>query len=200
MRYFVAVEDIKAITNIANASAADFLCNDKPVHVELARQKTGFGYKAFMVCPWCGSRRVELYMYHDELICTDYYPVRVYKTRQDSTDGGYEEIGYRMNRLAARYGIQIEQPFFYYQMIFKKPKYMHQNTWEHILRQLQLLANMRFQALFFKKRYSPKFIRYALKHCLYLYSLYDMEKYLIYWQGCVEDIRKEDSMVRFKSP
>lgn len=190
MRYCVTIKDIKSIMNITDASAADFLCNGKPMHVEFARQKTGFGYKMFMVCPTCGSRRTELYMYRDKLVCRDCYPVRVYKTRQDTTDGGYEEITYRMNRLAARYGIRIEQPFAYYQMIFKKPKFMHQSTWERLLRQFQLLANMRFQAIFFKKRYSPEVIRYAIRHCLYLYSLYDMEKYLIDWYGCIEDMRK----------
>lgn len=190
MRYFITVKDIKSILNITNAPAAEFLCEGKPVQVELARQKTGFGYKVFMICPRCGYRRAELYMYRDKLVCRDCYPVRVYKTRQDSTDGGYEEIGYRMNRLAARYGIQIEQPFAYYQMLFKKPKYMHQSTWERILRQLQLLANMRFQAIFFKKRYSPGAINYALRHCVYIYSLYDMEKYLIDWQGCIENMKK----------
>lgn len=189
MRYFVTVADIKSIMNIDNVPAVDFLCDNKQVHVDLARQKTGFGYKVFMVCPRCGSRRAELYMCRDNLICRDCYPVRVYKTRQDSTDGGYDEITYRMNRLAARYGIQIKQPFSYYQLINKKPKNMHQRTWERIIRQLQLLANMRFQALFFKTKYSPKAIRYALSHCLYLFSLHDMEKYLIDWQGCIEIIR-----------
>ncbi len=111
MRYFVTIAEIKSIINIVNVLAADFLCNDNPVHVELARQKTGYGYKTFMVCPRCGSHRAKLYYHRSELVCRDCYPVRVYKTRQDSIDGGYEEIGYRMNRLAARYGIQIEQPF-----------------------------------------------------------------------------------------
>ncbi|MFV0343447.1 MAG: hypothetical protein ACK5JH_11275 [Anaerocolumna sp.] len=199
MRYFVTVNDIKSILNIDNAPAVDFLCNDKQVHVDLARQKTGFGYKVFMVCPRCGSHRSELYMYRDNLICRDCYPVRVYKTRQDSTDGGYEEITYRMNRLAARYGIHIKQPFDYYQLINKKPKNMHQRTWERIIRQLQLLANMRFQALFFKTKYSPKAIRYALSHCLYLFSLYDMGKYVIDWQRCI-DIVNGNSNPTFPNP
>jgi hypothetical protein len=189
LRYCVAVKDIKSKMNIADVSAVDFRFNGKPMHIEFASQKTGFGCKVFMVCPRCGSRRTELYMYRDNLVCRDCYPIRAYKTRQDSTDGGYEEISYRMERLAAKYGIQIEQPFLYYQMLFKKPKNMHQRTWELIIRQLQLLANMRFQALFFKTRYSPKAIRYALSHCLYLFSLHDMEKYLIDWQGCIEIIR-----------
>lgn len=77
MRYSITVKDIKSMINIENAPAADFLCNDNRVHVELSRQKTGFGYKVFMVCPRCGSRRAELYMYRDELVCRDCYPVRV---------------------------------------------------------------------------------------------------------------------------
>ena len=185
MRYFVTVGDIKSIINIAYAQAADFLCNDQPVHVEFARQKTGFGHKIFMLCPRCGSRRAELYMCRGELVCRDCYPVRVYKTRQDSTDGGYEEITYRMNRLAARYDIRIEQPFTYYQMLLKKPKNMHNCTWERIARQLQLLANMRFQALFFKKRYTPEVIRYALRNCLYIHSLSTMLNYIIDWEACI---------------
>lgn len=194
MRYYVTIKDIKSILNIKNAKYVDFSCDGKPVHVGLARQKTGFGYKVFIVCPRCGSRRVKLYMYRDKLICRDCYPVRVYKTRQDSTDGGYEEITYRMNRLAARYDIKIVQPFVYYQLHNNKPKNMHQRTWERLLRQLQILANMRFQAIIYRKRYSAECIRYVLKNCLYLYSLYDMEKYLIDWQGCIENVKSIDKI------
>ncbi len=196
MRYFVTVKAIKSILNIQNVNAADFLFNDQPVHVEFARQKTGFGHKIFMLCPRCGSRRAELYMCRGELVCRDCYPVRVYKTRQDSTDGGYEEITYRMNRLAARYDIRIEQPFTYYQMILKKPKYMHNRTWERIARQLQLLANMRFQALFFKKRYSSEVIRDALKNCLYIHSLSDMLCYIIDWETCISYNKRLNESIR----
>lgn len=196
MRYSVAIEDIKRIMDIRDIPAANFLCGNVPMHVDFVRQKTGFGHKVFMVCPRCGSRRVKLYVCKGELICRECYPKRIYKARQDTTDGGYREIAYRLNRLAAQYNILIEYPFSYYQMVLKKPKHMHHDTWEKITRQLQLLENMRFQALFLKRRYSPETIRYALRECLYVHSLSAMKEYVIDWDACVSYMRRLDESIR----
>lgn len=105
-------------------------------------------------------------------------------------------MAYRLDRLAARNGIQIEYPFSYYQMILKKPKHMHHGTWEKIARQLQLMENMRFQAIFLKKSYSTEIIKYALQKCLYIHSLFDMKEYVTVWDACVSYVRWLDESIR----
>jgi hypothetical protein len=190
MNYYVAIEDLKAVIDI-NQSKVSFICEDSPVEIEIVKQRTGYGYKLFIVCPLCGSRRIKLYSYHDSLVCRGCYPFRLYKNMTDTTKGGYEEISYRMSRVAAKYGVQINHPFSYHQMLLNKPKYMHNRTWEGLTRQLQMLANMRFQAIFMKKKYSSELIKYALGHCLYLYSLSDLDKYLIDWYGCVSVMKSK---------
>lgn len=183
MRYSVSVEDIKRVIDIREIPVADLLCNDVPIRVKFARQKTGFGYKVFMVCPQCGERRVKLYLIDRYLICRTCIPINVYKGMQHTTKGGCDYITYIMGRFAQKNGIDFKRhPFHYYE--YDKPKYKHWDKWRDSLTIMQALANMRFQTIFMKKIWDTKTIDSVLNFnnkLLYIYDLVELDERILNW-------------------
>jgi len=176
---YVHIEDVK---EIADKQEAYFMIEGKAYHLNLAYQKTGFGRKAFLLCPKCGSRRTKMYLYGDGLMCRGCLPVRLYRGLTDTGKGSYKSIAYRMNRLAERNGIQLKMPFCY--MDYPKPKGKNADAWSFLLSKLQALENMRNQAIFFNKRYSDKTIRSVIhgnNALLYVCDPYDLYKYFYNW-------------------
>lgn len=151
--------------------------------IHITRQKTGFGYKRFLICPNCGERRTKLYSYNQiDMYCRACIPGGMYKGITHTTKGGTLNIHYRMNRIAEKYNIKFKVPFSYYQLLLERPKYMRYDKWEEGARKLQILENMRFQTIFFQKKYDSNLIKYVLENCLYIYELWEIDKYILNWE------------------
>lgn len=152
--------------------------------VDFSRQKTGYGEKLFFICPECGSRREKLCVLGNRLLCRECYPLPVYQSIKNVSVGSCDYIEHRMKILAKREGIILKKfPFIYLE--YEKPKRKHFEKWHMAITKLQALENMRFQAIFFKKRYSLEVINSVLNaNNAYLYTLdlYDMDKYIYDWE------------------
>lgn len=172
------------IRNIPSKYTDEVSFKDCPA-IFLAKQTTGCGFKRFFYCPHCYNRRERLYLVNGDWLCRSCIPKSIYRGIQNTTKGGDTYIAYKMERIAASYCIQIEYPFSYNQTLFSRPKGMHNKTWDKAIRQLQVLENMRFQAIFMKSYLEPKVIRHALEHCLYTYSLPELEHYMFDWKSTV---------------
>lgn len=185
--HYIAVKDVMEVIKGSeypgtNQSNAYLSIDDQPFHVKITYQKTGFGEKPFFCCPKCGSRRVNLYLYAERILCRECLPYSIYRGLTHTTKGGSKYIKYRMQRLAAKNGIILKGPFHYYN--YPKPKGKNDDAWEMILKKLQGLENMRIQALSFNKRYSENTIRSVLQGkntLLYALDLYDIDKYFYNW-------------------
>ena len=126
----------------------------------LSPQKTGFGTRYFLICPACGRRVQRLYLCHGRLICRMCGRVPLYRGIQNSTKGGHTEIAYRMDRFAAKHGIEFDYPFDY--MTFLLDKRIRRENFRRKIRILQALENMRLQCILFHSRYENKTIRSVL--------------------------------------
>ena len=139
--------------------------------IYLAKQKTGFGYKTFFICPYCGERRQTLYLDPEtkQLMCRCCTDANVYKRRTNLYDeGGTDIIDYKMIKLAKSVNIKLKYPFKAKDYIYNKPKYVRYEKYLKVIRQLIVLEQLRTDAIFFKARYSTKRINelldYAAKH------------------------------------
>ena len=183
--YYIDVKDI--------AETGTYIINgDSKNTIEVTEQKTGFGYKLFLVCPRCGARRTKLYMQDNNLICRSCIPMNIYEPIQNGTKGGTRYIDYRMRKIARKYGIKIVLPFNYITMALSRPKYVRCDTWEKVARQLQVLQSFRAQSIYCgigkHKIYSVKEINYVLNNCLYVYDLDELYDYMfgIDWTRIIE--------------
>lgn len=148
----------------------------------ITRQKTGYGYKRFFLCPSCGNRVQYLYLRDGGAArCRHCLPQRIYKDRTDVYPGGEDHITYLMQKIANKNKITLEFPFDYISAIFQRPKYVRRSKWEKVLRQLQTLENMRFMVIMFKGTIDTKVIRYYLNDGIYDLSLSDLKNRLIIW-------------------
>lgn len=155
--------------------------------IELTEQRTGFGYKKFFKCPICNQRRADLYIYRGRVYCRSCCPSSPYWGIQNTTRGGLLEFEYRQRRIADKNNIEYKAPFSYYNFLLKEPK-INKEKWLRAIKQLQVLENMRFQTIFYQKKFKSDLIDYVLKNCLDFYNLADVEKYIIDW----ERVRKFD--------
>lgn len=149
-------------------------------YINLYKQKTGFGYKSFFICPCCGEVRAQLYYSNEaeELRCRSCINENVYKYRTNMYDeGGADLIYYKMFKLAKSIGIDhkdLEFPFKPLKYIWSKPKYMRQEKFELIIRQLIILEQLRMNVIIFKAKYSAKYINELLEN-IATQSYEDME-------------------------
>ena len=136
----------------------------RPLQVEY--QKTGYGKRPFLICPLCGRRFKRLYLCGNVLMCRDCGNVPVYKGIQNNTKGGYDEIGYRMQRYADAHDIRFSFPFDY--LAFVLDERCSLKSFRLSLKILQGLENMRSQSIFEQKQYSNQTIKAVLtgKHPL----------------------------------
>lgn len=146
--------------------------------VRIDKQKTGFGYKRFFICPHCYHRVQHIYL-GDAIRCRHCKNRRTYKSITDAYRGGEVYIRYKMERIAAKYGLIIKYPFDY--RFYEKPKYTHSSTWDRVLRRLQTLENMRFSVIMFGGTVSTKVIKYYLNEGLYTFSVEELRKCIISW-------------------
>jgi len=174
--------DVISFREEAKRGAIYFQYGGEAKSIKFSKQKTGFGEKYFFICPTCGGRRTNLYIYDHDFVCRSCTPIRVYKGATDTTKNGYMNLSYRMRRLAEKNDLDIQFPFCY--MNHPKPKRKHEERWCDLLAKLQALANMRNQAIFFNKRYSTEVIQSVLRArnvYLYVCDLYDLYKYFYDW-------------------
>lgn len=137
---------------------ADKLSTSTGQAIEIDRQKTGFGYKKFFICPTCGERRADLYIWRNTFRCRSCYPGNVYAGIQNVPHGGYRYIEYMMKQVAKSERQPLRIPYHFQEWILSpKPKYMRWQKWYDGQKKLQVLENMRFQSIFFKTKY-PGFV------------------------------------------
>lgn len=126
--------------------------------IVIDKQKTGFGYKSFFVCSECGERRTKLYYKYGMFICRSCCDENVYKHRTNIYDeGGEGLIIYKINKLAKKLGVkpnEIIYPINKLNFLYKRPKYMRHKEFETILRQLEILEELRFNVIFLNAKYS----------------------------------------------
>ncbi len=190
MNYFVDIEqfidDIKA-----GYDHSDFYEGGNIHRVYFAKQRTGYGYKHFLLCSQCGTKRTKLYEYCGRYMCRSCYPFNVYVIIQNKAQGGNDYIAYKMKRFAEAHGIVLKHFPFNYVEYDGKPKYKHWDTWSENIEVLQALENMRFQSIFYSKRWNSKTVNSILTRTnslLYLYDLSEMQdrRYIIPWDKGID--------------
>jgi hypothetical protein len=158
--------------------------------LRFAKQRTGYGFKHFLICPNCGSRRTKLYYYNEDYLCRCCYPINIYGNIQNSSKGGYKYIAYKMKRFADTKGIElVNGPFNY--ACYQKPAHRKEASWVKDLIVLQALENMRYQSLAFNKRWNTKTVKSVLTWTntfLYIFDLSDMQDRCnrIFWDKGVD--------------
>lgn len=191
MYYYIGIEQFKGDIAPDNKYIDLLVGGCKSVRVYLSKQKTGYGYKNFMVCPVCGTRHVKLYLYNQKLICRNCYPDNIYDGIQHPVKGGNKSIAYRMCRYAISHGITIKRfPFNYMDYESERPKGRKESSWVDSLIVLQALENMRYQSHAYHKEWSNKTIKSILTWnnlLMYLFNLSEMQdmKNLIKWDNGV---------------
>lgn len=183
MNYYVDIMDFKEYIE-AGYDYADVLINESTqTRLNFTKQKTGYGFKHFFICPVCGTRRSKLYQHQDKYICRTCYPHNVYRTIQNVPKGGNKYIGYRMKRYAEAHNIELKRfPFNYAE--YEKPINRKGNGWADELTVLQALENMRYQTYSNNKRWSSKTINSVINwnnSLLYLFDLSEILDNCIHW-------------------
>lgn len=186
----IGIEQFKGDITSGSEYIDLFIVGQTSKRVYLSRQRTGYGYKHFMICPICGTRHVELYLYQEKLMCRNCYPTNIYSGIQNRTKGGYTNIGYRMHRYAATHKITIKRfPFNYAE--YRKPKNRKESSWVNNLIVLQALENMRYQAHAYHKEWSSRTIKSILtwnNSLMYIFDLSEIQDRhnLILWDNGVD--------------
>lgn len=166
---------------------------DVTQRISLAYQKAGFGKKRFFRCPRCSKRVERIYFIDDRWRCAKCSGVNPYGGIQNKTKGGYDEIGYRMNRYAEKHNIQFDFPFDYTKFINDK-RNKRESFRKHI-RVLQSLENMRTHAIFFNATYKPYVCRLVTsgKHPLMQSkTLQELSRYIYDWSVNADTQKKKE--------
>lgn len=118
--------------------------------VDLSYQRTGYGEKAFLVCPICGKRRERLYISNWRVGCRDHLTNGgLYRGIQYTTKGGADRIEYTMRKIADKHGIVLtigDAPIDYL-IADKRPPFMFKRKFADLIARLDLLDRMRGHAI-----------------------------------------------------
>lgn len=155
---------------------------DRTQVICLAYQKTGYGQKRFLVCPYCSKRVQRLYQTENsDWKCRKCSGVNPYYGIQNNTKGGCDEIGYRMKRIAEKNDITFTHPFNYLDFVFDKR--MQKKKFRDCIKVLQAMESMRFYSLFYGATYEPKIIRMVTtgKHILLKNTMNDLKNNIYDW-------------------
>lgn len=187
MILYVTVDEVKKFMN-HNEEEVHFLFDNRSFHIDLLKQKTGYGEKLFMKCPICGSRRVDLFLNKDKLMCRNCYPKNIYAGIQNHLVGGTKYLGYRMRQYALKHNIEIiEFPFRYFD--YDKPRNRKEQSWVDNITVLQALENMRTQAHCYNKSWNSQTVNSVLtwnNSMMYINDLGDMVDFMIEWDKGVD--------------
>jgi len=99
--------------------------------IDIVKQKTGFGYKKFFKCPYCGQRRQHLYFVAGELkfACRSCININIFRYRCNLYDGKVSNvISYKVAKIMR--DLKKDNSYSMYNLVENipdKPKYMR---WE----------------------------------------------------------------------
>ena len=144
----------KAGDIILDSKAALYQTADGVAYVQLGYQKTGFGEKAFLICPVCGRRRDKLYMSEWQIMCREHLPSGgIYRGIQRTTKGGTDRIAYTMQQIIYRYGLKEYDAYRFnaFESIHqdRRPRYMRKRKYAAIIGKLEVLNMLRGQSVFY---------------------------------------------------
>lgn len=110
--------------------------------ISIARQKTGYGYKRYFICPVCGGRRTRLYTSDKGFVCRNCLDIDIYAARKNMYDENIENvIKYKIIKLFKKLSNPI--PKFcmidMVQYIPYKPKHMKEEYYSLIVMRLYFL-------------------------------------------------------------
>jgi len=154
---FIEIKQFKKVIDKGKQSAR-IKWDDKQQTIFFSRVNVGYGCKVFFICSCCGENRTMLYLDSNIFKCVNCCTVKPYRGIQNTTKGGDEYLGYKMERFAIKVGIgSFDYPFDYLQHFCPKGK--HKDKWNKNLSIMQALENMRTQSIFFNKIWNQKTIQ-----------------------------------------
>ena len=121
------------------------------VGVDLAYQKTGYGQRAFLICPICGARREKLYISNWRVGCRLHVSHGgVYRGIQRTTKGGADRIVYTMRKMSEKAFVPFALDRDYYLAICDddRPRYMNKFKFADLMARLYVLNELRCRVLF----------------------------------------------------
>lgn len=101
-------------------------------NIDIVKQRTGYGYKHFFKCPYCGSRRQNLYFVESKykFACRGCVDSNVYKDRTSLYDGNIERvIQYKVSKIYKQLKAKSSRADMINFTIPDKPKYMRWNKY-----------------------------------------------------------------------
>ena len=156
------------------------------ITVSMTRQRTGFGYRRYFLCPTCGRKCGKIHPANKRLYCQRCTPINLYGYRQSLYDeGGTGLIVWRMRKLVKTISSQpIKWPFHYYDYLLEKPPKMRHKKYRDTLMRLQILENMRFEVIFGGAQFRAADIRrYTDAIYVDMFELWQVAKYRIFGVG-----------------
>lgn len=126
--------------------------------IDIVKQKTGFGYKKFFKCPFCGQRRQNLYYSESDLkfACRSCININVFRYRTNLYDGNVANvISYKVAKVMKELNANTSHVsmFNLIEHIPDKPKYMRWDKYEISVKRLYFLHWMWEQCI--TKEYGP---------------------------------------------
>lgn len=151
------------LINIVTNSCIDSISNESK-RIEIAYQKTGFGFKRFFKCPYCGTRRKYLYPVGiGKFACSNCIERNVYAYRTNIYDGNIEEvIKYKIIKNLCELDFDLDKlgtmnirdinrdtvnVFNLLRNIPSKPKYMRWSKYEEICKRIYFLDFIYWQVV-----------------------------------------------------
>lgn len=139
----------------------------------ISKQKTGFGYKSFFVCPVCGERRTRIYCHENKELfkCRSCIGKNIYSERCNLYDeGGVAVIEYKINKLLHKLNIENFNPKTVPPMPIDfagcKPKYMRYEEFDLLVRQIMMLYKLKQNVDYQLAKYTTSEINYFIHPCL----------------------------------
>lgn len=138
-KFFIYKRDFVPLTNDYNLTGLQ--------SIDIVKQKTGFGYKKFFKCPYCGQQRQNLYFVEDELkfACRSCIKTNIYKSRTNLYDGDIENIiSYKTIKIMRHLKADTHHISMYNLIgnIPNRPKYMNQEKYAIAVKRLYFLHYM----------------------------------------------------------
>ena len=162
---------------------AGYTVRSGQVIVQLTKQRTGFGYRRYFICPSCGRKCGKLYVTASGLYCQCCTPLDPYKTRRNLYDEDSARlIAWHMDKLVATISdTRIEYPFNYFRYPIDPPQGISRRKYRETLLRLQIMENMRHAALCSGYIVTAADIRkYTSKNFINLFELWLVADYQIF--------------------
>jgi hypothetical protein len=134
-KFIIYRQDFKTISN-------DYTLTELQ-NIDIVKQKTGFGYKKFFRCPYCGQRRQNLYYLESELkfACRSCISINVFRYRCNLYDGKVSNvISYKVAKIMR--DLKADNSYSMYDLLEKipyKPKYMRWEKYALSVKRLHFL-------------------------------------------------------------